>query len=269
MAEVTLQDSLFSVSEVPAIGLQKATGDEVQLGTGNTGYKFIVRDDTGAILSCMTDEYRLVDNTTIYETAKPIMKDIGAVLNEIQTFSGGAKTSWRWTLKDVKVDLGDGDMLNPEITIKNSYNGQWGLHILAGAFRLVCSNGMIIGVVISRKNYKHSIYNVSLDDIAPSINDTVLATQGIFNTELPILKETQVKEEHIVELIKMIPSTHMEAFTQYLMAHKPTNYWELLNAATWIATHSMARRNEATHKLEQQIYPKITKWAGVKSIAKA
>ena len=87
MADVTLQDSLFPVSEVPAIGSPQTVSDEAQFGQeiDSTGYKFIVRQDNGAILSCMTDEYRLVDNRTIYETAEPIMKDIGAVLTEIQT----------------------------------------------------------------------------------------------------------------------------------------------------------------------------------------
>jgi len=271
MAEATLSDALFPVKEIPAVGIPQSVGDEVQFGQeiDSTGYKFIVREDNGDILSCMTDEYKLVDNKTIYETAKPIMKDVCATLTEVQTFSGGAKTSWKWTLKDVKVDLGDGDMLNPEITLRNSYNGQWGIHILAGAFRLVCANGMIIGVIISRKNYKHSIYNISLDDIGPSINDTIKATAGVFSEELPVLKSTPVKEKHIIELIQMIPGNQMESFTQYLMAHKPKNYWDLLNSATWIASHTMTRRNEATHRLEQQIYPKITKWAGVKTIATA
>jgi len=268
MAEATLNDALFPVKEYPANFVYNSETDKIDVKE-NTGYKFIVREDTEEVLSCMTNEYRLIDNKTIYNTAEPIMKDVGAKLTEVQTFSGGAKTSWKWILPDVQVDLGDGDLINPEVTLRNSYNGQWGLHILGGAFRMVCSNGMVIGVVISRKNYKHSIYNISLDDIAPSINDTITATAGIFNKELPVLKNTPVKEEHIVELIQMIPGNQMEQFTQYLMAHKPKNYWNLLNSATWIATHSMSRRNEATHKLEQQIYPKITRWAGVKSVAKA
>tara|TARA_R110002051_G_scaffold145245_3_gene218241 strand:- start:16524 stop:17312 length:789 start_codon:yes stop_codon:yes gene_type:complete len=259
MAETTIHDSLFPVKEVPA-----------QLGADiitKTGHKFIVREDTGDVLSCMTDEYKLVQNQQIWDTASPIMKNLGADVTECETFSNGAKTQWKWTLKDTKVDLGDGDLISPEITIRNSYNGQWGLHILAGAFRFICSNGMVIGMIISRKNYKHSIYNMNLNDIEPTINDTVLATKGIFNDELPQLKNTLVKEKHIVDLINMIPSNQMEQFTQYLMTNKPKNYWDLLNSATWIVTHSMKRQNEATHKLEQQIYPTITKWAGFKSSA--
>ena len=261
MNKQILNDALFPVKEVPA-----------QLGADiitNTGHKFIIREDNGQVISCMTNEYKLLDNKTVYDTAAPIMKEIGATLVDVETFSEGAKTQFKWRLNDTKIDLGNGDLVCPEITVKNSYNGQWGLHILAGAFRLVCSNGMVIGIVIARRNYKHSIYNMELDDIEKNINDTIVTTDKIFKKELPQLKNTKVDEKHLVEIIQMIPSTHMEQYTQYLLANKPETYWDLLNSATWITTHSMKRTNEATHKLEQQIYPSITKWAKVTSVAKA
>jgi hypothetical protein len=45
------------------------------------------------------------------------------------------------------------------------------------------------------------------------------------------------------------------------MTHQPKTYWDLLNAATWVATHEMKREVEATHKFESQIYSTITKFA--------
>ena len=47
---------------------------------------------------------------------------------------------------------------------------------------------MVIGVVIARKNYKHSVYNIQLEDIEKSINATVITTNKIFKEELPQLK---------------------------------------------------------------------------------
>jgi len=255
MANVDLSEALVPVKTIPA----QLGADIIQ----KTGYKFVIREDNNEVISCMTDEYQLVENSEIYETASRVMTGMDAELTEVESFSNGAKTQFKWTLKGTKVDLGDGDVVSPEITLRNSYNGQWGLHILAGAFRFICSNGMIIGMIISKKNYKHSIYNMDIADIEPSIEDTVLATDGIFRKDLPKLKETKIDEKHLVSLIEMIPSNQMEAFTQYLMAQKPENYWDLLNSATWIATHTMKRQNEATHKLEQQIYPTISKWAGI------
>ena len=45
-----LQNAMFPIREVPAIGVHES-GAEID----STGYKFIVRDDTGKVLSCMTE----------------------------------------------------------------------------------------------------------------------------------------------------------------------------------------------------------------------
>ena len=108
-----LESTLFPVTEVP-IQMEGIVNPEA--------YKFIVRSDTSKIISCMTNEYKLVTNESIIETATPILKDCGAKLTECKTFSNGARTMWTWTIPDVSVDIGNGDMVNPTITLKNSYD---------------------------------------------------------------------------------------------------------------------------------------------------
>ena len=39
------------------------------------------------------------------------------------------------------------------------------------------------------------------------------------------------------------------------------NYWDLLNAATYVSTHSTNRDRESVHIMENQIYPTITRLA--------
>ena len=144
-----LKDTLFPVKEDTIY--QAAGGDP-------SGYKFIVREDTDEILSVVTDKYKMVSNKDVVNAAKPVLKEIGAKLTECETFANGARTSWTWKIPDVKVNIAGSkytnslkeDYVHPTITIKNSYDGSVGLHILAGAFRLVCSNGLIIGNTISK-----------------------------------------------------------------------------------------------------------------------
>ena len=64
-----LQEAMFPVVEVPAIGAPE-NGKEIDA----SGYKFIVREDTGEVLSCMTNNYKLVKNETIIKAAEPIIK---------------------------------------------------------------------------------------------------------------------------------------------------------------------------------------------------
>ena len=73
-----LNNLMFPVKEVPAICNQPLNNEEVI----PSGYKFIVREDTNKILSCMTNDYKLVDNKQIIDTATPILKQHKAELKE-------------------------------------------------------------------------------------------------------------------------------------------------------------------------------------------
>ena len=63
MAKTTLTDTLFPVKEYPANFAYNENNNSDKWNVKlETGYKFIVREDTNEILSCMTDEYRLIPN---------------------------------------------------------------------------------------------------------------------------------------------------------------------------------------------------------------
>jgi len=259
-----LQEAMFPVIEVRAIGIPIKDNKEIDV----TGYKFIVREDTGDILSCMTNNYRLIKNETIINYANPVIKKNKGVLKEVRLFSNGAKTTMTWQFPKQKVNIGPNDDISPEIIIRNSYDGTIGVNVLAGAFRLVCTNGMIIGVVLDNYKNKHSIYNIELDKLEQSIVDTIEKTKYMFEDEFPILIETKIKEKHIMNLIKMFPIQANTIITQRLMLDKPKTFWDLFNVGTNVLTHNMNRNSESTHQIENSLYPTIKKWV-TKEIANA
>jgi len=254
-----IESTLFPVKEYPAnFAFNSEAGiSDVNV---NTGYKFIVREDTNQVLSCMTDEYKLVPNQEIIDTAIPILKKHKAELIEAVSLGDGQKTTWKWIIPGIKIEVSRGDLINPEIIIKNSYDGSLQVHILSGAFRIVCSNGLIIGTIIDKFNYKHSIGNLNLLKLDEAIERTIEDTVNT-GKEFPLLKDTKLRQTHIIKLIELFPSTMSEFITQYLIANKPKNYWDLFNVATYISTHKMNRKYNSTHQLESQIYPNISKWA--------
>jgi hypothetical protein len=247
-----LQDAMFPVKEYPA---------NFAFHRENTGYKFIVREDTGTILSCMTNNYRLVKNVEIMNYANPAIKKNKGVLREVRLFGNGAKTTMTWQFPEQKVRIGPDDEMSPEIIIRNSYDGTIGVNIMAGAFRLVCTNGMVIGVVLDNYKNKHSVYNIELDKLEESIINTIEKTQYMFEDEFPTLIDTKIKEKHIVNFIKMFPIQANTIVTQRLMIDKPKTFWDLFNVGTNVLTHNMNRNTESTHKIENSLYPTIKKWA--------
>ena len=253
-----MNEGLFPVKEVPAIGVPKeANTKEID----DTGYKFIVREDTGTVLSCMTNKYQLITNNEVYDTVSPILKEYEAVPVETRVFSEGARTTWKWKFPDIEVNIGDGDLVNPEMTIRNSYDGTYEASAIAGAFRIVCSNGLIIGYMLGKSGLRH-IMGMDKSKFYKLVEDTIKKTKIVFNDEFPKIANTKVKQRHIENVVKLFPTGEiMEALVTNLIGKPPKTYWDLLNSATWVATHAMNRNNEATHKLESKIYPMIRKFA--------
>ena len=111
MANVSLMDTLFNIKEVPAYwestNINKGNGTSVR--EMETNHKFIVREDNNKVLSCMTDDYKVVTNKELIDTAVPILKNYDANLVEAISLGDGQKTVWKWRIPDVKITLGDKD----------------------------------------------------------------------------------------------------------------------------------------------------------------
>ena len=253
-----LQEAYFPVKEVPAVGIPTEL-DSKEIDS--TGYKFIVREDTGQVLSCMSDDYMLVKNETVGKFAAPIIKKNNGRLTEVRVFKQGARTIMKWQFPNHSVKIGPDDTMHPEIVIQNSYDGTIGVNVMAGAWRIICANGLIIGVLASQYRNKHSIYNVKLNDLEGIINETMEKTKLMFKDEFPLLIETKIRERHIVNFLKMFPIQANETITQKLIADKPTSFWDLFNVGTSVLTHNMDRSSQSTHQIENTLYPTMKKWA--------
>ena len=255
-SNVMLSDTLFPVKEVPA----RITSKLPHLNEKDTGYKFIVREDTGDVLSCMTNNYKTISNSEIINNATPILKEKGAKLTDVRMFANGSRTRWTYRLNDTKVKVDKNDYLNPELTITNSYDGSTEASAHGGAFRLLCSNGLTIGYALSREGSRHIVWDKS-DEIEKIINNVINKTLKVFDNDFPMMIEKEVKKKHIGKAIEMFPGYVMEAMVQNLLAEPPKNYWNLLNNCTWVATHVMKRESESTHKFEAKIFDTMKKFA--------
>jgi hypothetical protein len=241
-------NTLFPVKEVPAI---------MGISTNNTGHKFIVREDTNEVLSCMSNKYQLVSNQEVWDMTSGVMKKNGGELTEPLTYGNGARTMWKWSFPEIKVEIATNDIVSPEIIVTNSYDGSSEVGAIAGAFRLICTNGMIIGHKIGQSGIRHNIW-ADVEAFYSIVQEMINRTEEVFTSDFKRLIDTPINQTHIGDLIEMFPMQTMQALTDYMVSHPVKNYWDLMNAATWITSHKMDRKKEATRKLEKKIFPKIS-----------
>ena len=255
MQKHNLNESYFPVKEVPVMYDMVGKNESV-----NAGYKLIVREDNNKILSCMTDNYKLVTNKDIMEKAEPVLKEQGAILSDVHMFGNGARVRYKYRFPDTKVEVEKNDFVNPEIIINNSYDGTSEVSAMGGAFRLVCSNGLVIGYSIGKEGSRHTVWNKK-EEIEAIVKSVINKTTTVFKSDSPKMIEKAVKKKDSQKLLELFPGYTMESMVQYLLKTPPKNYWDLLNAATWVTTHVMKRKAEATHKFESRIFDTVKNMA--------
>ena len=255
MQKHNLNESYFPVKEVPVMYDMVGKDESV-----NAGYKLIVREDNNKILSCMTDNYKLVTNKDIMEKAEPVLIEQGAILSDVHMFGNGARVRYKYRFPDTKVEVEKNDFVNPEIIINNSYDGTSEVSAMGGAFRLVCSNGLVIGYSIGKEGSRHTVWNKK-EEIEAIVKSVINKTTTVFKSDFPKMIEKAVKKKDSQKLLEMFPGYTMESMVQYLLKTPPKNYWDLLNAATWVTTHVMKRKAEATHKFESRIFDTVKNMA--------
>ena len=111
----------------------------------DTKYRYVMNTDTSEVLSIVTKDYTLVKNEDLINAITPAIKEHNGKLIEAKLFGDGARTQYKYQFQEHTVTIHGMDRLVPEIVIKNSYDGTIAVTVMAGAFRLVCSNGMVIG----------------------------------------------------------------------------------------------------------------------------
>lgn len=252
-------DTMFDVKEA-AVTFDTPQGDVP------TDYKLIVREDNNTILSCMTNSYQLIKNADLLDIALPALKERGAHLKESEIFGDGARTSWKFRIPDIKLKIDKGDYVNPEVIIKNSYDGSCEASAIAGAYRLVCSNGMVIGYTLGKNSVRHTIWNRNVN-IGEIIDEVLASIDTVFKADFPLLVDTKVRQKDITNIIELFPQNQTKNVVQKMIGKPPKTYWDLLNAATWVASHTMNRKAESTHRFESKLYPLVHKYA--KQVAQA
>ena len=237
---------LFPVKDVPAI---------LQDTHLSTEHKFIVREDTEQVLSCMSNEYKLVTNQEVFEKSSEVIKEFEGTLTETKIFGNGARARWRYRFPQT-IKVGEDDM-HPEIIMGNSYDGTSQVYMMMGAYRLICSNGMIIGVTFGKFNNRHSVYNPNVKQLDTVLPDMIRTAITAIENDLPELQNIKLNPSDVSKIVELFPEQSIENLVQYLLTNKPDTYWDLLNACTWMSTHILNRKTEATHKLEQNVYKMI------------
>jgi hypothetical protein len=209
-------------------------------------HKAIVDVDTDEIISVVGMGYNLVQNSEIipqYERAIARSNlNTDGMERKIDYSHDGARTVVSYRFPAHRIAVKEGDEMDLMITVLNSYDGSWKFMSMVGAFRLLCTNGQIIGdsfssyygkhtksldvdYAINKLEYSLEVYlrNVELWKQYPTSKITIKQANDI----LLVLAKDNIK------LMEELNSTYQKYVFE--MGH---NLWALFNTLTDWSTHS-------------------------------
>jgi hypothetical protein len=250
--------------------LGQVTGSEHQ----PERFKFIV-DESGVPLATVTDKYTLI-TTRDFVSAVDIAADELDIKVEAQS---GQYANGRSYVKLILPDLGmqvpgDTSITRATIDLQNDYRGGGSLKVLAGWFRMICTNGLVVGEIASKDIKRHTGKIDLMEFVTPAlckINDRFEA-ERLIALELQRQKQdTELVEQIVASAAGRYEGDIRRAVRQNAHA-MGDNLWALSQAVSEISTHRMQTRangeartgfNAAADTWATTNYNRIVAFAGV------
>jgi len=196
--------ALFTVS-YPKAEFLSASGDMVAplVGTGvNAGmplHKYVVRDDTDEVLGIHSGTF---PESGSYEfLGKMAERMFPNSTTSCTVFDGGERVA---LTQDIgrKIDLGDGDVIKPQLIWTSSFNGQWAtkVHDLVG--RLWCMNQLISASALF--SVKHTKFHDITFSQRAHIIEAAVDRARIVATQAQIMKDQVFTDFHFSQLVKQL-----------------------------------------------------------------
>ena len=226
----------------------------------------ICRTDTDDILGIVSESYNEIEHRKAYNAAVSALTKVGGfTMKNLEVSSNGARMYAHFENEN-EYAVKQGDLLRPTLIVTNSLDGCLKFGFQIGAFRLVCSNGLIAGFSALNISVKHTA-NIDIDEVAHRGEDAM----NLFSSKiLPMWGEmarTNVPTKYAIDemLVKknIIPQKITERAAELAGNNPETTVWDLYNHYTYHLTHeytgSVDRRMELSTTIAKVIMKKFIK----------
>lgn len=142
-----------------------------------------VRDDPATVpVGVVSKTYSLIQHHEIATEARKAIEGIGVKCDEIECSLSLTSYGERMALflklpGDFQFDPGDGYPMTLRLCCYNSVDGNSGLMAHVGWYRLVCSNGLVVGVTTSRFQAIHNRH-LQIDEVGLALRTGLASAAG-------------------------------------------------------------------------------------------
>lgn len=220
------------------------------------------------VFDVVSDRYQLVEHGRAIDMVQNAMAryfgKAGAPQFIVRSFNGGARIRGEVRLPIPEIKLGERDVSHLTLMLRNSYDRSCTFSAKLGAFRVVCSNGAVIGDVFGSITARHVGARAVTDG-----DDSILDQFGEIVKRAPLVKrvwenwsDEKIDLDAATRLVApmKLPQKYAEPIFDPQTWEKPVSKWEFYNRMTHMSTHlasSMQRRMEFDEQIAQIFYADI------------
>ena len=160
--------SFPEVSEVPV------SWGEMNLQRADR-YKAIVNPEIGKVYSIVSKDYKLLRHEDAIQRIENIIggnPELGNYKTDTEFYDDGARMRRTYCFYKISVEIEPGDIINPELQLLNSYDTTWPFIVILSGYRVVCSNGLVVGEQYLYLRKRH-VYNFEQMDIKEQVSSAL------------------------------------------------------------------------------------------------
>lgn len=246
----------------------------------DTGYDTIYKRKGGATLGVVSRDYHMITHRQAITQVMDILekKKLPKIKPlRLQTTHDGSRMYAEFILNR-KSDLGIptvsntkvGDMISPGFMITNSYDRSLRFGTESFIYRLVCSNGMVVQDKLFSERKRHT-KALNLDSMIEKFVESFENFDKQIVPQVASLTTQILKPEDLQEELNIVPSWIQGEAIEYLekgkwiglettdsgieelQVIKDITRWDLLNAFTYVMSHSITQNPKTAMELNRKI----------------
>jgi len=207
-------------------------------------FQAVVKEEDDTVLGVTTTKYGVLHNRQVFDQVFDAIDSLGmdADIISLNSNKTGSRHRVKIDFPELVCDPGDGKLINYRLSIQNGYDGSYNFGFQHGAFRLICTNGMIVGQLVQSLKKKHcgSIEEAfseimhTFKTILPTAPDIIAkGTHHILNTPNPYRPEDLGA---VIGSLAKLPDKYRQDLNG--------SYWDAYNTLTDVISHDHRKRSE-------------------------
>lgn len=224
-------------------------------------------EDRSRVFDVVSDRYQLVEHGQAVDVVEQALSKYFTKASDlkfnIRSTANGARIRGEVRLPIAPVKIGKNDVSHLTLLLRNSYDRTSVFSAKLGAFRVVCSNGMVIGDTFGQITARHVGAQEALtegDSILDQL-DQIIHRAPMVRQVWQEWQDTPFTQEDMQEALgTWLPALYREPLLDDGKWKAPRSKWEAYNDLTHMSTHltkSPQRRQEFDEIIAKIFYNEV------------